>query len=115
MDERLEKALEFGNYRTTLANQKRNVITRMQTSQKVHYKGGAFNANPTTISFVQALITVGKKESVIVDTKENPIVIEDLVDFLESLVSAYTESVNEYKTQMDKITKSRNIKKIMDW
>jgi hypothetical protein len=34
MDERLEKALEFGNYRTTLANQKRNVISRMQILQK---------------------------------------------------------------------------------
>ena len=26
MDERLEKALEFGNYRTTLSNQKKNII-----------------------------------------------------------------------------------------
>jgi len=115
MDERLEKALEFGNYRTTLANQKRNVISRMQNLQKVHYKGGSFNANPTTIAFVQSLVSVKKKSSVIVDTKENPIEIEDLEDFLDTLISAYTEGVNEYKVQMDKITKARNIKKIMDW
>lgn len=115
MDERLEKALEFGNYRTTLANQKRNIISRMQTLQKVHYNTGSFNANSITISFVQALISVGKTSSVILDTKENPIEISDLSDFLESLVSAYSESVNEYKIQMDKLKKSRNIKKIMDW
>ena len=30
MDERLERALEFANYRITLSNQKRNIRTRMQ-------------------------------------------------------------------------------------
>ena len=29
MDERLEKALEFANYRITLGNQKRNIRSRM--------------------------------------------------------------------------------------
>lgn len=115
MDERLEKALEFGNYRTTLANQKRNVISRMQNLQKVHYNGGSFNASPQTIAFVQALISVEKKSSVILDVKENPIEIEDLQDFLDTLIGAYTEGVNEYKVQMDKLKKARNIKKIMDW
>ena len=115
MDERLEKALEFGNYRTTLSNQKKNIIARMQTLQLVHYQGGSFIANPTTISFVQALIHSGKKRSVIIDNKENPIEISDLNDFLELLIGAYSEGVNEYKVQMDKLKKSRNIKKIMDW
>tara|TARA_R110000764_G_scaffold39473_9_gene88214 strand:+ start:948 stop:1295 length:348 start_codon:yes stop_codon:yes gene_type:complete len=115
MDERLERALEFGNYRTTVSNQKRNVIARMQTLQLVHYNNGSFTANPNTISFVQALISVGKTSSVILDTKENPIEITDLTEFLELLVGAYTEGVNEYKVQMDKLKKSRNIKKIMDW
>ena len=112
MDERLERALEFGNYRTTVSNQKRNVIARMQTLQLVHYNNGSFTANPNTISFVQALISVGKNSSVILDTKENPIEITDLTEFLELLVGAYTEGVNEYK--VDKLKKSRNIKKIMD-
>jgi hypothetical protein len=115
MDDRLEKALEFGNYRTTLSNQKKNVIARMQTLQLVHHNNGSFIANPQTISFVQALISVGKTSSVILDTKENPIEISNLSDFLELLVGAYTEGVNEYKVQMDKLKKSRNIKKIMDW
>jgi|TARA_R110000744_G_scaffold378526_1_gene494787 hypothetical protein len=115
MDERLERALEFGNYRTTVSNQKRNVIARMQTLQLVHHSNGSFTANPNTISFVQTLISVGKTSSVILDTKENPIEITDLTEFLELLVGAYTEGVNEYKVQMDKLKKSRNIKKIMDW
>jgi hypothetical protein len=115
MDERLERALEFGNYRTTLSNQKKNIIARMQTLQLVHHEGGSFKANPVTISFVQALIQQGKAKGVILDTKENPIEIPNLDEFMELLISAYSEGVNEYKVQMDKLKKARNIKKLMDW
>ena len=115
MDERLEKALEFANYRTTLSNQKRNIRTRMQVLQTVHHNAGSFVADERTISFVDALLNSKRKEAVIVDTKENPIEIEDLSEFKEKLLSAYTEASNEYKIQMDKIKKARDIKKIMDW
>ena len=115
MDERLEKALEFANYRTTLSNQKRNIRSRMQVLQAVHYGGGAFYADEKTISFVDALLRSDKDSAIIIDTKENPIVIEDLSEFKDSLISAYTEASNEYKIQMDKIKRARNIKKIMDW
>ena len=115
MDERLEKALEFANYRITLSNKKRDIKTRMEFLQSVHYRKGAFLANPQTISFVDTLIRANKKSAIIVDKNDNPIEVEDLTEFLELLISAYTEATNEYKVQMDKVTKSRNIKKIMDW
>lgn len=115
MDERLEKALEFGNYRTTLSNQKRNIRTRMQVLQTVHHNGGSFLADERTISFVGTLINANKESAIIVDTKDNPIEIENLAEFLETLISAYNEASNEYKVQMDKIKRARNIKKIMDW
>ena len=56
-----------------------------------------------------------KEDSIIVDTKENPIHIEDLKEFLDTLIGAYTEAMNEYKVQSDKIKKARNIKSLMDW
>ena len=115
MDERLEKALEFANYRITLGNQKRTLKQRTQVLQTVHYAKGVFHSSQTTIAFVKALVDMGKKESILIDTKENPIVIDDLADFLETLVSAYTESMNEYKVQAEKIRKARNIKSLMDW
>jgi tRNA splicing endonuclease len=115
MDERLEKALEFANYRTTLSNQKRNIRSRMHVLQSVQYKSGSFVADEKTISFVDSLLRSDKNNAIIIDTKENPIEIEDLQDFKDNLISAYTEASNEYKIQMDKIKKARNIKKIMDW
>jgi len=115
MDERLEKALEFANYRSTLSNQKRNIRSRMQVLQSVHYNGGSFIANEVTISFVSSIINAGKSSAIIVDTKDNPIEIEDLQEFQNILIDAYQQATNEYKIQMDKIKKARNIKKIMDW
>ena len=115
MDERLEKALEFANYRITLTNQKRNIRSRMEVLQAVHYNSGSFIANQTMISFVNTLIQLDKKTAIIIDTKDNPIYVEDLKDFQDSLVDAYYNASNEYKVQMDKVKKSRNIKKIMDW
>jgi hypothetical protein len=115
MDERLEKALEFANYRITLGNQKRTLKKRTLVLQTVHYAKGVFQANPTTIAFVKTLIDLDKEDAIIVDTKENPIHIEDLEEFLETLVSAYTEASNAYKVQAEKIKKARNIKSLMDW
>lgn len=115
MDERLERALEFANYRATLANQKRNIVSRMKVLQKVHFKNGSFNADKETISFVKCLIDLKKTSAILLDTKDNAIEIDDLSDFLETLVSAYIESMTEYKIQIDKVNKARNIKKIMDW
>ena len=115
MDERLEKALEFANYRITLGNQKRTLKQRTQVLQTVHYSKGVFFADHVTISFVKTLLDSKKEDSIIVDTKENPIHIENLKEFLDTLISAYTEAMNEYKVQSDKIKKARNIKSLMDW
>ena len=115
MDERLEKALEFANYRITLGNQKRTLKQRTLVLQTVHYAKGVFHANPTTIAFVKTLIDLDKSDAIVVDTKENPIHIENLEEFLETLVSAYTEASNAYKVQAEKIKKARNIKSLMDW
>ena len=115
MDERLERALEFANYRITLSNQKRTIRQRMAVLSTVHYKGGVFVADPQTIAFVKTLIDSGKENSIVIDTKDNPVDIQDLNDFIETLLGAYAEATNEYKIQLDKIKKSRNIKSLMDW
>tara|TARA_Y200000002_G_C22542217_1_gene604506 strand:- start:311 stop:658 length:348 start_codon:yes stop_codon:yes gene_type:complete len=115
MDERLEKALEFANYRITLGNQKRTLKQRIQVLQTVHQSKGVFYADAITIGFVKALVDSGKESSVLIDSKQNPVEIENLQEFLDTLLSAYTEAMNEYKVQSDKITKSRNIKSLMDW
>lgn len=115
MDERLERALEFANYRATLSNQKKNIKSRMHVLQSVHYKNGSFVADEKTISFVSVLVNNKKTNAIVLDSKENPVEIDNLSEFLEILIGAYTEATNEYKIQIDKLNKAKNIKKIMDW
>ena len=68
MDERLEKALEFANYRITLGNQKRNIRSRMEVLQAVHYNSGSFSLI-TTISFVNTLINQAKRQQLLLIQK----------------------------------------------
>lgn len=115
MDERLEKALEFSNYALTINNQKRNIRNRVAQLQIVHHAGGVFIADHETISFVKTLIDMEHNKFIIIDSKNNPITIKSLKELLEKLVDAYISATTEFDIENEKIKKSRNIKKIMDW
>ena len=51
-DQRLEKALEFANYRATLANQKAKLKDRCEAQLNYAYNGGIFHISESLISFV---------------------------------------------------------------
>jgi len=115
MDERLAKALEFSNYRTTVENQKRNLRSRVDSLQTITYNNGTFKADKSTISFVNTLINLDNTEIVVVDERNNPIEVSDPKEFLTTLVEAYNGSMNEFLAESKKLAKARSIKKIMDW
>ena len=115
MDERLERALEFSNYRITIENQRANIKRRYDTMIVVHHNNGSFKADSETISFVSALIQAKTKSAVILDQKGNPIEIEDLKVFLDGLIEAYHQATNEFLGEHKKLARARNIKKAMNW
>lgn len=115
MDERLQKALEFSNYTTTINNQKRNIKNRVAQLQIVHHTGGVFLANQETISFVKTMLDLEHNKGVLIDSKDNPVNVKDFNELLEKLVSAYFSASTEYENEYEKIKKSRNIKTAMDW
>jgi hypothetical protein len=115
MDERLERALAFANYRATVENRHKSIRRRFETMQ-LHYKNnGMFKANQETISFVDTLIRLGHKTAVILDEKLNPILIDDLPGFLSELTDTYFVATNELLVEMQKIAKARDVKKVLDW
>jgi len=115
MDERLQKALEFSNYNLTITNQKKNIKNRVKQLQIVHHSGGVFTADQSTIAFVKTYIDLGHKDGIVIDSKENPIAISNLQEFLEKLMTAYISSAQEYDVEYNKLRKARNIKQIMGW
>lgn len=115
MDERLQKALEFSNYSSTIANQKQQIKNRVKQILTVHYNSGVFTADQQTISFIKTMIDLGYNKLVVQDNNENPININNMNDFLETLTSSYSSAMTEYENEYAKIKKIRNLKKLQEW
>ncbi len=115
MDDRLERALDFSNFRLTLHNQKQSVKQRAENMLQVQYGNSLFKADQTLITFVQAMKAEGYTPFVVSDVHDNPVQIEDSEIFLEKLISAYASAMNEYIISHEKIKKARNIKRLVEW
>jgi hypothetical protein len=115
MDERIEKAFEVANYMATLSNQRR-VILEEYNQKLVYYIGGAtFQVDYNLINFAKNLIDLGHTEDVaFVDANNQPVIIKDVQDFLDNLLSVYFEAVNEYQTKFADIKKKRNVKDLVE-
>jgi hypothetical protein len=115
MDERLKKALDFSNYRQTLAVQRKILKEKLQARLTFGYSGGVFYIDKTLITFVQMCIDQGRTSSVpVVDSNENPILIEDMVTFRDQIFDRYFTATNEYMDEYNKIKVSRTVEKLID-
>ncbi len=115
MDDRLERALDFSNFRLTLHNQKQSAKQRAENMLQVQYDNSLFKADQTLITFVQAIKAEGYSSFAVSDVHDNPVRIEDSETFLEKLISAYASAMNEYIISHEKIKKARNIKRLVEW
>lgn len=114
MTDKLTKALEFANYRTTLNVQHNNMKARTQTLLSYSLNGGTFNITEQLISFVDVLLRKDHDSAVLLDSFNNPIHISDLNEFHENIISRYFEAVNEYYADYSKLKKSRKVHKLVD-
>ncbi|PJB17183.1 MAG: hypothetical protein CO117_12640 [Flavobacteriaceae bacterium CG_4_9_14_3_um_filter_33_16] len=114
MDERVEKALKFANLKITQANQRENLRTQLYEKLILGVNGGLFDINQTLISFVSILAS--KTDSaVILDKNNNPVLIENLNDFLDEILSRYMENTNLFYQDYTALNKARNVKNLMDF
>lgn len=113
MDDKLKEALEFSNFRLTLNNQKQNLKQRMQTMLTIGYGGNMFTARLELINFVKQLLDLDVKQYIFLDDNENPVLVKDLLDFHSKLLSSYTEAMNEYYVENEKLKKLRDTKKLV--
>lgn len=113
MDPKLEKALEFSQYRETLNNQMQALRSQVEAKLMLSINGGTFKVSPELITFVELLIGKGQTESVLLDVNNTPILVSDLEDFQTDLLSRYYEVTNDYLTQYEKIRKARSVKKLI--
>lgn len=114
MDSRLEQALEFSNYMTTLNNQKR-IIREKFLENCIHYlNGGKFSVNRELITFCHTLIQSNQTSAILIDDNDTPVEVEDLQKFLEDILDIYFKYSYEYFDQYSDIKKNRSIQGLVD-
>ena len=110
----LEKAYDFVNFRTTIVNQKHLLVAQVEERLTCHLNGGMFRSEPGFIAFIGDLIDSGYEQAPILDLNNNPILIENLQEFKNMLLSSYVETVQDYWNDWHKIRNERDLKKIAD-
>lgn len=115
MDKRLEKALEYSNFRMILATRQENLKLLMNNKSMISYEGGLFKIDKELISFVEALLTSDVKEFIFIDTNDIPIKVTDLVNFKEQLITQYSRALEKYFQSYQKLSEAREIRKVIDW
>ena len=115
MDEKIEKAFAVANYMVTLSNQRRLILEEF--NQKIIYytNGATFKVTPELINFTKTTIELGYVTDVpFIDANNFPIIITDVKEFLDNIVSIYFEALNEYSTKFIEIKSKRKIADIVD-
>lgn len=115
MEDQLKQALDFSNYRQTFSIQRKTLKEKIDAKLTYGINGGIFKINQSLISFVQMLLDLGRTTSVpIIDSNDNPILIEDLEKFKDEILDRYFTATLEYYESFQELKKSRSVEKLLD-
>ena len=114
MDSKLEKALDFSNFRQTLHNQQQTLLSIVNNKLLFSYNNQIFKATPETIGLVKTIVDLKYSSVVVDDVNEYPANITNPVEFLDKLISVYSSAKNEHFVGYKKIQKARNIKELVN-
>jgi hypothetical protein len=114
MDENIEKAFEMANYMATLTNQRRLIQEELSQRLVYYVNGGTFKITPELINFTKTVLDLGHDTEVIfLDENKLPIVVADVQDFLDNLVSIYFESINNYHAKYAELKSKRQVEALV--
>ncbi len=78
-----------------IAINKKNALEKARSSMLLAYSGHLFQVDAQMINLVQVLKSKQKK-FVILDSNDNPMMVEDADDFLDKLIEKQQEALNIY-------------------
>jgi hypothetical protein len=76
--------------------------------------GGDFLVNQELICFLDYLVRNNITEANLLDRNNTPVKISNVPDFLKEITTRYFEVTNDYLKEYSTISKSRNVKSILD-
>jgi hypothetical protein len=115
MEEQLQKALDFSNYRQSLSVLRKTLKEKNEAKLTYGYAGGIFKIDRSLITFVQMLLDQDRTSGVpLIDANNNPILIDDLEKFKDEILDRYFTATLEYYEQYQALKKSRSVEKLLD-
>lgn len=115
MDEQLKNALDFSNYQQTFSIQRKILKEKLNAKLTYGFNGGLFKIDRTLIVFVDSLCNNQRTSGVVLlDSNENPVLVDDLTAFRDEIFSRYFEATNEYYEQSTALKKSRSVEKLLE-
>jgi hypothetical protein len=115
MDERLKQALDFANYRQTLAIQRKTLKETTEAELIYGYGGGIFKIDRSLLTFVQLLIDQGRTENIpLLDINSIPVLVTNLEEFKNEIFDRYFSATVKYIESYNKLKTSRSIEKLVD-
>ena len=115
MQEHLQKALDFANYQQTFSIQKNTLKEKIDAKLTYGFNGGLFRIDRNLLTFVEILCNKGRVEGVVIlDSNENPILLDNLEEFRDEIFGRYFEITHEYYESNENLKKSRSVKKLLE-
>jgi hypothetical protein len=114
MDQRLKEAIEYSNYRLTLATHKKNIRLRAEAIQLVSDSGGMFRSSEQLILWLDYLIRNGTEQYVLNDSNDQPILVKDIPALHKKLADGHAKAMNLLHAENEKIKRARTIEKVVD-
>jgi hypothetical protein len=115
MDEKIEKAFEVVNYMATLSNQRRLLAEEIDQKLIYYINGSTFKITPTLINFAKLMIDLKRtSDAVFIDDNNNPVIVEDVKKFFDSITKQYFEVTETYSTRFLAIKSKRKISDLIE-
>lgn len=112
MDERLEKAYNFSNYRLTLESKIKTLKLKLKEQLLYSINGGVFEINLELINYLNLLEQ--QQNVILLDQKENPILFKEIEEFRQTVQQKYHAALNEYYTGMTELRKLRSVQAVVN-
>lgn len=112
MDNRLNDALAFANYRLTLQIQRQNIDARVQSALLLSYQGAIFKTTQELISFV-GLKAIRAEVLLVEDHSGNVISIDNAQEFLDKLIQTYDSAMKLKQEEQIRLKSARSTAKIV--
>lgn len=113
MDQRLNDALAFANYRLTLQVQRQNILARVEAALLLSYQNSIFRATPELVAFVSAHQQLSSSALYVNDQSDNAVKIDNPQEFAQQLVQTYDAAMALKHQEQQRLKTARNPAKIV--